>query len=300
MVAYVAGAACNVALGAAQSVLGAPYPVELGMTAMSKLDLGGTVVQGNLATGFFSHPNSLAMLLIPSSILLAGWATNTSATFRTRVLCLILLGPLYFVLYKTYSKGAYVWALWGLLFLLSLRATKVYNTTVWASALILSVVLVAGISLWRNYDIAGLGTMRGRWNQWAATAAVILDHPGILLWGNGSGDLSWKSLVMSRMSYTYPNAHMWWLNQLLLYGVIPFVALVGSLWSLIKSGCTQLSARREQTQERLIIGACVMALLGIYSFEPTVEGTTLQCQLFLLLAVFSKYGKLAALGREGR
>lgn len=280
----------NIGLAVLQANFNWPYINEVGFTALAKMDFDGAVVRSGLAVGMYGHPNGLAMLLVPGVILLFGVLISGHVSSKFRLASLFFLIASVYSLVHTYSKGSLSWATWGCVLLLVHRIIPVRNFWLYLAVMIFTVSALLGIGLLKSHEIGGLGTMMGRWTHWAATIHVFLVHPQVLLFGNGSDYLLGTSLLYSHLSYTYPNSHNAYLNQVLLYGLPALF-----LWFFGVMSVLGYSAKRVEYIENTFEGALltpiiisVLALMGEYFFEPYVEGVTFQAQLFLLLGLAVK------------
>lgn len=287
LIGYASAVTLNVILAIMQSHFGWPYINDVGSTAFAKMDFDGAVVRGSLAVGMYGHPNGLAMLLIPSIIFCFGLIVSPVYSARQKILSAAFASASVYALIHTYSKGALSWVAWGCVLLIFQRIVPIRHFWIYILAMSFSIGGMLAFGLLKAHDISGMGTMMGRWTHWTATLHVFETHPLVLLFGNGSDYLMRTSLLYSHLSYTYPNSHNAYLNQVLLYGLpalfLWFIGVMSVLWHAAK----RTNVANDSPEGALLpaVIVAVLALMGEYFFEPYVEGVTFQAQLFLLLGL---------------
>jgi hypothetical protein len=283
LAAALAGAMINVGLSLLQIGLGGPYLVPLSKNIDAKLDLAGEAA-AKLPTGLFSHPNGLAMFLLPVVLFLlvaAGTSFGTSVRRGPRMVA--LLAPALVVLDMTYAKGVYAWLAVGACFLVLPR--KLDRHRAWMAL----AVVIGGITAltWYSLDafVEGdlvFGTIVSRIDLWLATLAVLRADAFVAVFGGGGAQLAGQTLG----TFEYGNAHNAWLDQALTYGVPALVFYFGGFVSAFRS-----LARRIRFEPRAVRSIALatfvslVAILGESFFEPANHGIALQAQLFTLLAI---------------
>lgn len=287
LIGYALAVTLNVILAIMQSHFGWPYINDVSMTALAKMDFDGAVIRSSLAVGMYSHPNGLAMLLIPSVVFCFGLLVSPVYSVRLKLLSLAFASASGYALIHTYSKGALSWAAWGCILLMLQRVVPIRNFWIYILGMLISVGGMLAFGLLKAHEIGGMGTMMGRWTHWTATFHVFEKHPLVLLFGNGSDYLMRTSLLYSHLSYAYPNSHNAYLNQILLYGVPALLLWVSGVMSVLWYAAKRAHAVKNSPEGALLpaVIVAVLALMGEYFFEPYVEGVTFQAQLFLLLGL---------------
>jgi hypothetical protein len=291
---YIIGASIGFMLGFLQGNFGRFYVVEENWASPYKMDISGYAVSGNLVRGFLTHPNGFAGFYLPAVILIV--VSLLKGLFRgdARKLFLFSLVPvILFDYYYTYAKGAWAWLLFGLFFLfLPKKLGKYRHPIAWISlpAGITFIVIASITEFFRRGGASGAGTMVTRIQLWMAGIVAMQEQHSILFFGNGGKTM--LSISPSFAGLDYPNTHNGILNLVIFYG---FPAL---LFYLLAFGVTlrKLSRSLEKAEFELrSIGlfsfSSLVALLGIYFFEPWTAGVNMQANFFLIMAVSIKFNE---------
>lgn len=297
---YYLGAVVNALLGVSQGVIGGPYPVPPNEGTAFKMDAEGNFVT-NVATGLFTHPNALAIFMMPIGIYVIAALLFRLYQGPFTLLLLVSMFPVFiFAMIATYAKGPIAWTLLGLALFLLPNFLKRWRFSIAICAVISGVVMMVflGIEMYEAGN-QSLGTIVGRVQLWDEALSVLAENPLVLTIGNGFGAM--KSASTLHSNFEYPNAHNAFLNQAIFYGL---PALILYLWILI-STFKRLSkfltlATGVQRGIGLFLYSALVALSGEYFFEPASEGVVLQSQFFLIIALsvaISRRQNLEGLGR---
>ncbi len=289
---WVAAGVVNACLALSQFAFSGPYPVAVADDAFEKLDLTGEQTSV-LVTGFFSHPNSFAQIMIPWFVV-AGVAWLTSRKFMSWkswawLLAFVLFGA---VLYTTMVKGALLWSGAGIL--LGTVMAKWKRTRSVLSFAFLWVALVAAITaigafFTEDYGLESLGTLHSRVEFIVASWNLFLDNP--LQAVIGGGTRLWESYADTYAGWQFENAHNVYLNQILIYGVIGTSFLIAFIVSALRYGLKGYKDAPGAPSPFPFIGA-VLAMTGEYFFEPSFNDPIQKYQLFFTLAAVVISGRL--------
>nr|WP_315224428.1 O-antigen ligase family protein [uncultured Albidiferax sp.] len=265
---------------------GWPYFGEIGDTALEKLDFDGLVVDGNQATGFFNHPNGLALLILPFVPLTLTVALSKYWSGKVRFVFFIIFLACVSLIYSTKSKGVLIWVFVSIFQVYYIIYLKRYFLTrrYFISILLLSfLILYISFYLSTNNLVEGLGTISGRIQQWMAAIQLIFDNLQILIFGGGTFYMAKYSSEFSGGGYVYQNSHNYYLNQLLLYGVLGLFLFLLFLILISKKLIFTKNSKLSMIGIGCAIGA--FTLLGASFFEPLIEGASLQAVLFGFLGM---------------
>lgn len=277
----------NVVLGYSQYLFRWPYPSEIGLTALGKLDLSGERYTGNLVMGFFTHPNGLGMVLVGPTLYFF-WRLLHPSRFAPYLVDLAALVLVAGCLYLTQTRGAIYWTLVGF-------ATMVFGRLV--STRRMFVILIPAIGLvvlmgLAQLDVLGSsGTIRGRFTQWQAALSMLTEHPDVILFGGGAYAMARQSLLASHLSYLYPNAHNSLLNLILFFGLPSLILFVAVAVRVLTD--RQRAAPRADPPAAVPLIVISVCVLFESLFEPFWEGNVPGGQLLLVFAM------LYAVQREG-
>lgn len=285
---YLFGIFLNLILCSSQVLLNGPRPMRIEDAVVTKMDFSGQTVS-RLATGFFNHPNGLAMLLLPAVILVSAVIVYRlfNATVSIYLMPIMLVLTLLALKY-TYSKGVYAWSIIGCVLLLIPRRFDRWRFCIGVTTLLVGISSITFYSL--NTVLSGgaksLSTIVTRIYLWLAALEVIRSDNFVQTFGDG-----FKAMIVASSNianWEYPNAHNGILNQILFYGIPAFCFYLWvffvTIWRLSK---LQLRVRADRPLRGLIsfLFASLIALFGEYFFEPANVGVTLQAHFFLLIAL---------------
>jgi hypothetical protein len=293
--AFLSGTALNLLLGLSQVVTGGPTIVDLNEGARMKMDLSAEVVSGNLATGFFTHPNGYALFLVPSAILIPALLFKSrSLHTHTKVLLLALWLLLFCNLWYTYAKVAFAFTLIGVTLIPVLGILKKRYLATGLAILTASIFGITAFSLWAYPEYGRLfGTMLARYELWKVTFLAIRSDVFVAILGNGFANMTGLSALYASMEY--PNAHNAYLNQIIYSGFPALFLYIGMLTIALRRLANKLqSANDWQKTAGLFLFSALIALLGIYFFEPANQGVVEQAQLFVLLALASTISRMSS------
>lgn len=281
----IAGALLNLGLGAIQKVHGGPYPNALHASVMIKMDLEGGFVT-NSPTGFFVHPNGLAVFLIPINLFLVHAGLFLVRSSWARIGCLLLAVFGFAIHWFTYTKGAVLWALvaTALLFLPRWSAPKrLAAGWVVLVGLIAAIVLLSVENKFTGYR--ALNSMSTRLEIWNSALHALVENPWILAIGNGFRDVYFQTLRLSEMVYL--NAHNTVINQVVFFGLPALLAYLLLIGRALRSAAAASLEPDGDRSDRLA-WFCFCALVGLvgeHFFEPVLDSVVLQAQFFLLIGL---------------
>jgi len=290
----VAGAIVNLALGIAQKTFGGPYPNALHASVQIKMDLEGQFIR-NSPTGFFVHPNGLAVFLIPISLFLLYSTVFLYRNIGMRVVCGLLLLVTMAVQWVTYTKGAVLWAVVAMaLAFLPKWSARSRNLIGWTVLL----GIIGGIVFLSTERVfvgwRALNSMTTRVEIWTAALNAITANMHILIFGNGFREVYFETLRVSELAYL--NAHNTVLNQVIFFG-LPAL----SFYVLAFSRATSLAAKTAELHRspdvRRLSWYCYCALVGLvgeHFFEPVLDSVVLQAQFYLLLGLTHALSRMRA------
>jgi hypothetical protein len=278
-----AAAIPSVLLGVLQIATGGFYLFPRSTNIDAKMDLAGEAAR-NAPVGVFSHPNGLALYLLPIAVFLAvaAWRGFGARRRLSLVLCGVL-AVLLVVLKVTYAKGVYAWLAVALGFLALPRPFDRWRA--WLAV----IVPVAGITtlVWITVDafLRGdlqYGTVISRIELWLSAIDILQDDRFVTVVGSGGPQLLARGLV----TFEYPNPHNAWLSQALTYGAPALVLYLAAYVSAFRSLARTLRSADAATRALALAAmATLMALLGENFFEPADRGVAFQSQLLLVFAI---------------
>ena len=285
LVVYLLGAVLQILLGASQILNGWPRPVALTENAVYKTDIGGLAVDvGYIPTGLFSHPNGLALFLLPVILLLLSQISQARLTLYKRLGLVALFALSLFVVWHTQSKGALAWLVIGTIVFVLPRALKRWHSRLGWAALVGGILTIMLLSVWINQELGKLGTVVSRIQLNEAALALLKDKPLVSAIGGGSESMYSYSSQYSNMEY--PSSHNTYLDQALLFGIPGLVLYIGIAATALRRATAV--AREASDHTWRIIGrflhAAIVAQLGMFYFEPALAGQY-QSTFFLFSAI---------------
>ena len=219
---------------------------------------------------------------------------------RTRLLLLALWLLLIYNLWYTYAKIAFAFTLIGLAMILVLGILKKQYLAAGLAILTASILGITAFSLWAYLEYGRLfGTMLTRYELWKVTFLTIRSDLFVAILGNGFANMTELSALFASMEY--PNAHNAYLNQIIYSGFPALFLYIGMLAIALKRLADMLqSAKDWQKTAGLFLFSVLIALLGIYFFEPANQGVVEQAHLFVILALTSTLSRMSsdALGKN--
>jgi len=283
---YLTGIALNLFLCLSQILTDGPRPMPINDAVTSKMDFSGEVMS-TLATGFFNHPNGLALLLLPAVILMVSAAVSPILP-RTvpKALVLVLLCVTLFTLKYTYAKGVYAWVLIGCGLLFIPRRLDRWRFRIGVMTLLAGIIGLISYSLSTllSGEDRALSTIVTRIYLLAAALDVIKNDYFVQLFGDG-----FKAMIIASSKiadWEYPNAHNGIVNQALFYGLPCFFFYLWTYFDTVLR-LSRVIANSNGTSKALacFLFAALIALFGEYFFEPANAGVTLQSHFFILIAL---------------
>jgi O-antigen ligase len=134
------------------------------------------------------------------------------------------------------------------------------------------------------------GTVFTRLQLWVAGFEAIRTHPTILVFGNGGKTM--LSITPFFSSLEYPNTHNGIFNLLIFYGVPALLFYLMAFGGVLRKLSKSLSrAGQELKPVGLFAFSSLIALVGIYFFEPITVGVNMQAHFFLIMAVSIKFNE---------
>lgn len=280
----IGAAVVNAMVGLAQTVFGGPYIVAESDNNVWKEGLSGDLLE-RTANGLFETPNSLGVALISGLVLgsrlvlsrggLPGLVPRLAGGFS----CLAIAAGLV----ATANRGALIWAVLGILLALSPGRRKGWLCLFAFISTNLIMVLAALYSI-ETHGTA-LDTLVVRLRLWHASAVTFLQHPAILLIGNGEEALRYNAATLA--GWALPSAHNTWIDQIVFFGL---AGLAGYLAILSAAFARVLRARELALTSRHVaiadglIGSLV-AMAGVFVLEPRADGFFAVAQLAALCAL---------------
>ena len=281
---WISAGAVNACMGVLQYMFGGPHPVKIAETAFEKLDLHGkpTTV---FVTGFYSHPNSFAQIMIPWFVVAAViWLT--SRRFMTwRSWGWLLISVLFGVtLLMSMAKGALLWSLAGILTGVVMakwnRARSMFTFTA-AWAVLVAAIIATSLFLVGPYGLHSLSTLGSRVEFITAGWRLFLDNP--VNAALGGGIRLWEDYAYNYAQWQFNNAHNVYINQALMYGGIGVLLLVAFIASAVRYALKTYKDSPGAHSPFPYIGAA-LAMTGEYFFEPSFSDPIQKYQLFFVLA----------------
>jgi hypothetical protein len=290
---YAIGSTVGFLLGFLQGYFGGFYPVAENIAVEYKMDVGGESITENLVRGFQTHPNGFAGFYIPAVILIVVSVCMKLFVGAARKFVLAMFIPvIIFDYYYTYAKGAWAWLLLGILLLFIPKRLEKYRHIIVLISLVTGIVFIILTSIILfSIQVGSFGTIITRLQLWMAGFEAIRTHPSILLFGNGGKMM--LSITPSFAGLEYPNTHNGFFNLVLFYGapalLFFIVAVSGVLRNLSRS---VMATRQELKPVGLFALSTLVALLGIYFFEPLIVGVNMQAHFFFVMAISCKFIEL--------
>jgi hypothetical protein len=197
-------------------------------------------------------------------------------------------------LWYTYAKVAFAFTLIGVTLIPVLGILKKRYLATGLAILTASIFGITAFSLWAYPEYGRLfGTMLARYELWKVTFLAIRSDVFVAILGNGFANMTGLSALYASMEY--PNAHNAYLNQIIYSGFPALFLYIGMLTIALRRLANKLqSANDWQKTAGLFLFSALIALLGIYFFEPANQGVVEQAQLFVLLALASTISRMSS------
>jgi O-antigen ligase len=228
------------------------------------------------ATGFFSHPNGLAIFLYFGLMTAIGFFFNPGKRALKLLVILIIGVGLYF----TYAKASLIMILATVSIFLLLRVFKRNRTLLPVSPVLIAAAVPV---LWlaaQSVPALLLGTFQWRVNLWEVGLKILLENPQILLFGNG------MDLFEQKAFYGQPhNVYVYLILQYGLFGLSWFI----SLFLLLFLQGWKARSKRLMDNEPLLAASWV-ALLGFFAIgfvESNLQGVEIRTMFFTYLICFT-------------
>ena len=283
---YLLGAMVQVVLGSSQVLFGGPRPTFLTENVIYKTDVGGLPIDaGFIPTGLFTHPNGLALFLLPVALLLLWQISYGRFSIPERLGLVAMLVLSLFVLWHTQSKGAFAWLVIGIIILVLPAAINRWRGRVGWAALVGGILAIVLVSTWLYQETGQMGTVITRLQLIEAASAVLKDNPLVLFIGGGSESMFSYSSLFSNMEY--PSSHNTYLDQALLFGLpglLFYLGIAATALRRVTAVPREVSGRPWRMTKRFI-HAAMIAQLGMFFFEPALFGTHLQATFLLFTAL---------------
>lgn len=255
-----------------------PFATELTAAKTSFLlsPDGAGLALASPATGFFSHPNALAMYLFLALLVVLGWPVQGKHWW----LKLTVLLPLLIALFWTYAKASllvmasFIFVLW------LVRHLKSWSQFV---AVCLTLLILAGSAAIIALKIVPpiyLATFWWRVNLWQTAIEVIRDTPQTLLIGNGLETFALQAI--------YPQPHNLYLYLLLSYGLPGLALLAGLIGYLLNRG--RFAHQHHLFRQEPLLGALWTGMVGYLAIglvESNLLGIESRMIFLLFIACFS-------------
>lgn len=291
----VGAAAVNAVAGLSQLVTGGPYVVAPSENNIWKEGLSGGLLE-RTANGLFETPNSLGVALIPGLVLGSrlvlskGGLSVLLPRLVGGLVCLLVAAGLV----ASANRGALIWAAVGILVAFAPGRRKGWLCV---SAFVTTnlVLVLAGLRSIETHSTS-LDTLVVRLRLWYATAMTFLQHPSILLFGDGEEAVRYNAATLA--GWPLPSAHNTWLDQIVFFGL---AGLVGYLVVWAAAIAQALRARelamtgRHAAMIDGLIGSLV-AMAGIFVLEPRADGFFAVAQFATLCALATTVAQRVAEG----
>lgn len=273
----------NAIIGVMQGHLDYPRPVSLSEASYYKMSMDGAGFSSNFASGFFNHPNSFSVFMLPS-VVISLHCSFESKSKTNKIIFFFAILVCFYCLYLTQGKGAMIWAAYSL-FLYLIFVYNINRSFYFSFAMTLAAVFfVIGYAIWDSDVNVVSSTMNTRIILWEAALQAFNEYPSIILYGN-----SFDAMIGLSWDYTggqlfYANSHNGWINVALNWGLIGFVLYVVSYF--YTAYCLFLVKKYDDLflVSRAIV-AVMFGMMAEYFYEPTTEGVALQAQMFAIMGL---------------
>lgn len=284
LLVFLVAAVPNLALGLIQKVAGGPFPIKLNMATTTKMDIDGSLVS-SAVSGLFNHPNGLSIFLLPVILVAFGLllAPGRQGAWR-RCFALAVFLSAVVLIYFTRAKGAWAWALYGIL-MLSLPRVLLAWRGVWLLQLIILTTLITAITLVSLHLGGSFRTMDTRVLLWKTTFFAAQADPFIAIFGSGQFAVWLASAKLADIQYA--NGHNVFLNQIVHFGI---PAAILYMLSFIHGIRVASETYRESNNPEIrwyskVAFTTLLAIAGQYFFEPVAEASGIATCLFLFMAL---------------
>jgi hypothetical protein len=261
---------------------GGPYLRTPDENDQYKLDFSGDLVS-NVVVGFSATPNELAVAVLPgvmfSAIKLVHEVREGRLPHLVTLACCVLTGT---ALVLSQSRGAVVWFAFGFAFMVGpTRKSRSFLLKVILVASVIALLVAYGLNFTPDTAAAVGDTLEVRYLLWKTALAAMVYDPYIAFLGDGIGYVhtwSWQTA-----GWEFPDAHNGWIDQILFFG-LPAFLLYLSIWH--KFFRIADAAAEPMGSPVLLDGirGSVLALMGLYFFEPVAHAVFPVSQLFLLMS----------------
>jgi hypothetical protein len=260
----VVGGFVNASLGIVQFAFGTLYFVEPLPNNEYKLGFTGDPV-GNTANGLFPAPNALGVALVPAFVL----GTCLLVTGRqvaapaTRWLLLPVMLVIACGIYVSFTRGAVLWSLVGIVAALAPVRRKIAFSLLLAAG-VLTILILLGLERSAEGAVTG-DTFVDRMLLWRAAWETMLTHPSVIVYGDGVQEVAYQAATLA--GWPIESSHNTWIDQLLFFGAAGLLT-----YALVWSAALMLVSKYPPGAEPRpirdgVIGALI-AMLGLSVLEP--------------------------------
>ncbi len=281
---YLLGAMVQVFLGASQILWGGPRLIFMGENVEYKTDFDGSFIDiGFIPTGFFTHPNGLALFILPVVLLMLVHIVYGRFSLHKRLGLALMLALSLFVGLHTQAKGAIIWLVIGITILVLPDAMARWRGRVGLAAMLGGILAIVIVSAWLYQEMGQLGTVMSRIQLITAALAVLEDFPRVLVFGGGSENMHAYSSLFSNMEY--PSSHNTYLDQALLFGLPGLLLYLGMIANALRrAAAPQEASDHPWRNTQRFLHAAMIAQLGVFFFEPALA-IQYQSTFFLFAAI---------------
>ena len=215
---------------------------------------------------FFLSPNHLAMYLAPAGIIALGLFFNFKKYFWLFgfIICSI-------VIFLTYSYGAWIGFIAGILFLIFFFQKKI----AWRKKVLFSIISALFLSTiffyqyntekFQNLANFSRSSFESRIIIWKSSAAILKDHP---FWGIGPGNfqnfyLDYQKKFPPYLEWAVPQPHNLLLAFYLQCGLLGLIGFLWLIFLFFKKGFHQLSTFNFQLSTILLAAMIYILIHGL-------------------------------------
>ena len=263
-----------------------PYPAGVDEIALYKLSRVAMFLHAEsvpIVVGFFNNQNKLAQILMPYFIVSSIFWINLLASKKRSLLWPVLSLSFGAILCLTFARSPIMISFVAIALFGFMKKDSIFNKIEYYLLSLIGFICIIGTPAALKIVGDSLSTrmsfLNVALNMFLREKLVFLSGNGMPLWANYFKEYAWWETF-------YPNAHNFYVNQLLLYGIIGLILMLLFIYFSLQAAFKQKNgSNRSELFSPFPYLAAAWAMLASAFFEPAFESLYQKFQLFFILAI---------------